>query len=177
MSFKTELIPDEDFVFRQVTPRDREGPNGKRRRFPNETHFQLRKNEEGLSVNWSKYIDVEKNYILIALTKNQEKGTFQNHTAYKIFKYPVSFLRSIEKIEDVIHTPKFNGDPAPIGKPNNQSHSDVVYENDVEIFVKLMDFCEDEYDSAYCNFEVNSINDKIEELKALLNDTPYHRLA
>jgi len=174
MSFNIEIIPDESFVFRQVLPRERKGP--KKRRFPNEAHFELRENETGLSVNWDKYINVKKNYTLIALTLNPKSGKFQDHTFYKIFKYPVKIFRNIENIDDVIHKPIFNGNPAPVGKPNNQSHSEVIYENDLEIFVKLSDYCHKEFENSYCEFDVNSINDKVKELKDLLNDTSYHRL-
>lgn len=174
MSYLVENISDKCCVYRQVLPFQRKGP--KKRRFPNEAHFELRKGELGLSVNWDKYMNIESNYILIALTQNQSNGKFQEHTAYKIFKYPVSLFRSIEKIDEVVHKPIFNGNPSPVGKPNNRSHAEVIYENDMEIFVKLSDYCLENYDNAYCEFDVNSINDKVKELKALLNNTPYHSL-
>lgn len=173
MSFEVEIIPDNAFVYRQILPHEWIGL--KKRRFPSESHFELRPDEEGLSVNWDKYITVENNYILIALTKNS-KDKFQNHTAYKIFRYPTELFRNIEGIEDLIHKPVFNGNPAPIGKPNNQSHSEAIYVNDPEILLKLSDYCNVEHETSFCKFNVNSINDRVKELKAMLNDTPFHKL-
>lgn len=175
MAYPIEMIPDESYVYRQVLPYERKRVGKKRRRFPSESHFELRVGENGLSVHWDKYINVKKIYLLLSLTHNS-KGNFLNHTAFKVFRYPVQFLRSIDKIEDVIHTPNFYGNPAPVGKPNNRAHADVLYENDMEIFVKLRDYCDEEYDNAYCKFNVNSINDKSEKLRKLLNDTEFHKL-
>lgn len=173
--YKVEPIPDESYVFRQTVPRDRTG-NNKKRKFPNESHFELREGEEGLSVNWSEYMDVEKNYLLLSLTKNPNSGKFLDHSIFKIFKYPVSLFRSISKIDSVKHVPVFNGDPSDVGLPNNQAHSEVYYKNDIEIFVKLSDYCNVYFDDSYCNFDVSSINDKVAELREMLNDTPFHKL-
>ena len=173
MAFQIEIIPNKDFVLRRVLPFERTGP--KKRRFPNESHFELRPNEKGLSVNWEKYLSLSQNYIIIGLTYKMGTKKFQDHTAFKIFKFPVSFLRSIVEIQDVIHSPIYNGNPAPVGNPNNIAHSEVLYENDVEIYVKLSSYCDENFNEACCNFEVNSVNEKIEELRLLLNDTPYHK--
>ena len=173
MAYPIEVIPDDSHVYRQVLPHERKVGN-KKRRFPSEYHFELRIREKGLSVHWDKYITVEKIYLLLSLTNNSNKK-FLNHTAFKVFRYPVKFLRSIEKIEDVVHTPNFYGDPSPIGKPNNRAHADVLYQNDMEIFVKLRDYCDEEYDYAHCKFDVNSINEKVEELKSLFNDNEFHK--
>src|SRR5690606_11561527 len=105
-------IPNEDYVYRQTTPRDRKR-SGKRK-FPNESHFQLKDGERGLSVNWSKYNTVEENFLLISLT-HSKSGVFLDHKMFKIFRYPVSIFRKIEKIEDVIYSPVYNGNPAPVG--------------------------------------------------------------
>jgi len=175
MAYPIEVIPDDAHVYRQVLPHERERVGKKRRRFPSEHHFELRPDEKGLSVHWDKYITVRNIYLLLSLTHNL-KGNFLNHTAFKVFRYPVKFLRNIQKIEDVIHTPNFYGNPSPIGKPNNRAHADVVYENDMEVFVKLRDYCDEEYEYAHCEFDVNSINDKVEELKNLLNDNEFHKI-
>ncbi|QXP56214.1 hypothetical protein H0I25_00020 [Cellulophaga sp. HaHa_2_95] len=167
MSYPIEIISDESFVYRQTTPRQRSGT--KKRKFPNESHFELRHGESGLSVNWDKYITIEENFILIAITKSS-KGNYLDHSIFRIFKYPVSLFRSIDLIEDVIHKPEFHGNPHPKGKPNNQSHSEVIYENDIEIFVKLCSYCDEEYENAYCDFDLNSINDKVSELKLYLDE-------
>ncbi len=173
--YPVESIPDESYVFRQTVPRDRTG-NNKKRRFPNESHFELREGEAGLSVNWCKYMDVEKNYLLLSLTKNPNSGKFLDPSFFKIFKYPVSLFRSITKIDSVNHVPIFNGNPSDVGFPNNQAHSEVCYKNDIEIFVKLSDYCNTCFDDSYCDFDVNSINDKVLELRKMLNDSPFHKL-
>lgn len=167
-----QIIPDKDYVFRQTVPRERTGT--KKRKFPNESHFQLREGERGLSVNWKRYITLEENFLLISITYNK-KNNFLDHSIFKIFQYPVALFRSINQIIDVIHTPEENGDPAPVGKPNNPSHSEVLYENDIEIFVKLSDYCDKNFEKAFCEFDVNSINEKAKELKTKLNNTKYHR--
>ncbi len=172
MTESDQIIPDEDYVFRQTVPRERTG--SKKRKFPNESHFQLSEGERGLSVNWTKHITLEENFLLISITYGR-KSNFLDHRMFKIFQYPVALFRNIEQIKDVIHTPLENGDPAPVGEPNNPSHSEVIYENDMEIFVKLSDYCDKNFKEAYCDFDVNSINEKTEELRAKLNNTKYHR--
>lgn len=169
-----EFIPDESYVFRQTVPRDRTGT--KKRKFPNESHFELREGESGLSVNWSEYMNVEKNYLLLSLTKNPKSGIFLDYTMFKIFKYPVSLFRSISKIDSVKHVPIFNGNPSDVGMPNNQAHSEVCYKNDMEIFVKLSDYCNTCFDDSYCDFDVSSVNDKVFELREMLNNTSFHKL-
>lgn len=173
LMYPVEFIPDESYVFRQTVPRERTG--NKNRRFPNESHFELREGETGLSVNWDKYMDVEKNYLLLSLTKSPKSGNFLDHSMFKIFKYPVRLFRSISKINSVKHVPIFNGDPSEVGLPNNRAHSEVCYENDIEICVKLSDYCNTSFDDSCCDFDVNSINDKVVELRNMLNDTPFHK--
>ncbi len=172
MTKSDQNIPDEDYVYRQTVPRDRTGK--KKRKFPNESHFQLRDGERGLSVNWTKHITLREIFLLISITYGRN-NIFLDHTIFKIFKYPVSLFRNIDQIKNVIHSPLENGDPAPVGMPNNPSHSEVLYENDMEIFVKLSHYCDQNFENAYCNFDVNSINRKSGELRAKLNDTKYHR--
>lgn len=174
MSYPIEIIPNESYVYRQTTPRERSGT--KRRKFPNESHFELKPDELGLSVNWDKYIDVENNFLLISLTKSPNSGKFLPYADFRIFKYPVELFRSIPKIQDVIHDPVYNGDPSDEGKPNNRAHSEVRYENDIEIQVKLSDYCDKNYDNSYCDFDLTSIEDKVLELRNMLNDTPFHKL-
>lgn len=167
-----QIIPDKDYVFRQSVPRERTGT--KKRKFPNESHFQLKDGERGLSVNWKRFITLEENFLLISITYSR-KNIFLDHRIFKIFQYPVALFRNIKQIEDVIHSPEENGDPSPVGKPNNPSHSEVLYKNDIEIFVKLSDYCAENFEEAYCEFDVNSINEKAKELRANLNKTKYHR--
>jgi hypothetical protein len=174
MSFEIETIPDDCFVLRQTVPIERTGT--KKRKFPNESHFELRDGEAGLSVNWDRYMDVEKNYLLISLTKSLNSGNLLDYSIFRIFKYPVSLFRGISKIEDVKHVPIFNGNPSAVGFPNNQAHSEVRYKNDVEIFVKLSDYCNTCFDDSYCKFDLSSINNRVLELRGMLNNNSFHKL-
>ena len=171
-----EFIPNENFVYRQSIPRDWIREEGTKRRWPNEASFVLKENELGLSVNWDKYISIKDNFLIIGLTQNTP-GRFINPTAFKIFKFPVAFLRSIEEIKDVIHNPSYHGNPSPIGQPNNRAHSLVEYSDD-DGFVRmnLSDYCNSNYIDCYCEFDVNSINEELEELRNRLNETPFHSL-
>jgi hypothetical protein len=87
----------------------------------------------------------------------------------------VGFLRSISGIESVEHNPVINGNPAPVGKPNNYSHSLVMYQDDELIRKTLSTHIRDNQEDTYCLFEANSLNERLEELRQRLNDTPYHR--
>lgn len=160
-TWKSEDIPNEAFVFRHVHVNQRTG------RIPNEAAFKLREGERGLSVNWDKYIDVKGCYILLGLTFSKT-NTFINYTAFKIFKLKVENIRSIVGIEDVIHDPVFYGDPPPIGKPNNRSHSQILCSNDEEVRMNLADYCLNNFDISCCNFKVTSLDEEINILKQRL---------
>lgn len=175
MSYNIEEIPDEDYVYRQVLTFSHLLNGKSPRRFPNETQFELRDGEIGLSVNWDKYITVQDNFILLGLTHNK-LGEYLEYTSFKIFKFPVVFPKKIEGIKDVLHKPIFNGNPAPLGLPNNQSHSEIVYENDEEIWLKLSDYCESNFDDAFCKFKVSSLNQEINKLRAQLQNSKFHIL-
>ena len=162
-----EEIPDIDFVLRQV-PVIQTGPSG--RRVPNETAFKLRPGENGLSVNWEKYLDVKGNYILLGLTFNKN-NTFIDYTAFKIFRLEVGYIRSVSGVTDVLHDPVFRGDPAPVGQPNNRAHSLIICDDDEEVRTKLSDYCRDNFDISDCKFKITSLKTEIEKLKQRLNDT------
>ena len=157
-----EKIPNQDFVFRNVHFTQRTG------RIPNEAAFKLRQGETGLSVNWDKYIDVKGCYILIGLSYSNS-NKFNDYTAFKIFKLQVEYIRSIDGINDVIHMPVFNGAPPPIGKPNNQAHSEILCIDDEEVRVKLADYCHNNYANSLCDFKVTSLEEEIKALKQRLN--------
>jgi len=171
MSFEIEEIPSQDFVYRSAAPRQR-NKIGKRR-FPNERCFELRKNEKGLSCNWEKYMNIEENYLYLALSQSNNK--FLDYKAFRLFKLPVDLMRNHDLIEAVIHTPVFEGNPAPVGKPNNQAHCEALYPNDEEIWLYLSDYCKNNLDASECQFDLRSIDSKVNELRDKLDDTPFHR--
>lgn len=168
-----EQIEGESFLYRQIPVHARVTSRGKK--FPGEGHFELRDGEESLSFNWNKHIDVPKNYILLGLTFNIN-DLYLEYTGYKIFKYPVSFLKALPKFISLDHTPNYYGSPSPNGKPNNRAHSSL----DCGIFddgtrVALSDYCIENIEESECNFKIKAIKGEIEELRARANDTPYHK--
>lgn len=148
--WKIEIIPDIDFVLRQV-PVTQTAPSG--RRVPNEAAFKLRPRENGLSVNWEKYLDVKGNYILLGLTFNN-KNTFNEYTSFKIFRLEVGYIRSISGVTDVLHDPVFRGEPTLVGQPNNRAHSLIICDDDEEIRMKLSDYCRENFDISDCKFNI-----------------------
>jgi hypothetical protein len=165
--WEKEEIPDIDFVLRQV-PVINTGPSG--RRVPNETAFKLRPGENGLSVNWEKYLDIKHNYILLGITFNKI-NTFIDYTAFKIFRLEVGYIRSISGVTDVLHDPVFRGDPSPVGQPNNQAHSLIICNDDEEVRIKLADYCRQNFDISDCKFNISSLRTEIEKLRQRLNET------
>lgn len=170
------LIGNEDFVYRQVHVQALlKLPASKKRRYPNETHFVP--DPDGLSVYWKKQIELKNVFITIGLSYKFNTNEFKDHTLFKVFEFPVAFIKTIEGISQVLHAPVFNGDPAPVGYPNIFSHSLVAYENDPEIRLKLSDYCRDNNNSSFCDFDVHSIDNEVGKLRDKLNDTPFHKVA
>jgi len=168
-----EVINEEDFVYRQVPVQQRISNRGKK--YPSESHFILRESEDSLSFNWAKYIDVQKNFQLIGISYFRDK--FLDYTAFKIFRFPVNFLKSLSKFKRVEYSPVFNGLPSPIGQPNIKSHTSLHCDAfDDAIRAELSDFCLDNYEQSYCEFDVKLVRAEIEELRARGNDTPFHML-
>lgn len=168
-NWEIEDIPDHAYLFRQATSKQRVTEGN--RRFPNEAFFTLREGEDGLSCNWDKYSSIKDSFILIGLRFNSRQQ-YLDYKSFKIFKLSVGFLKSIEGIT-VIHKPEFNGNPAPIGRPNNKSHSEICYLDDVEIRTKLSDYSRE--NDCYCDFDINSLEKEILALREKLNDTAYHK--
>ena len=161
--FDIEIIPDSDMVYRQVHVLQTQKINNCR--IPNEANFYA--DEDGLSVNWNKYIDVERIYRLLAISYNKT-GKYIEYTAFKIFQFPVNFLRALEGVKALNHAPIYN-DPEIKGKPNNQAHSLVVYSNDEQIRLELCDYVSNNYDTCYCQTDVKSLEIEIIELRNRLD--------
>lgn len=171
IKWEKETIPYEGIVYRQIFVAGIPKINGKR--VPNEAHFIP--DPDGLSVHWSKYITIEQIYYIIALSFNK-KGDYINYTSFKIYQFPISFLRDLEGIIDIKHDPVINGNPAPIGHPNNRAHTLVIYPNDEEIRLNIADFVRDYYDNSYCDFDIRYLENEIKVLRERLNDTEYHKI-
>ena len=168
--WEREPIPDEDNIYRHChhTNVIKEKPL----RFPNEAHFKP--DPDGLSVNWDRKITIPQIFILIGLSFNRNDW-FIDHKQFQLFRFPVSFLRSVSGIESVEHDPVFHGNPSPIGKPNNPAHALVKYPDDEEIRMTLSDYARVNSSESYSPFAVNSLNAEIEELRSRLPDVPYNK--
>jgi hypothetical protein len=149
--------------------------NPEKRRFPNESHFTLREGEDGLSFNWGKYADEQRGFIVLGLTHRHD-GDFMKIGDYTFFKYPKKVLKEIPGIQEIIHHPTFNGNPSDVGKPNNKSHSLVIYDkDDLSVRMDLSDYCNRIKDSK-CDVEIKLLDQELNALRERLNNTEYHRL-
>lgn len=174
--FRTPLpVPDSDSVFRQCFKLNLKPiPGSDSRRFPSDSHFIP--DTDGLSVNWDAYCTIDSVYHIIGLTFKHKKETFKNPKDFGLFKIPVAFVRAIENVIDVKHSPVYNGNPASVGNPNNYAHASLIYPDDEEIRLKLSDFCKENHDGSYCEGDFSLLEPEIEDLRKRLNDTPYHRV-
>lgn len=164
-------VPNDSNVYRQVHKNDLDKQS---RRFPQAKHFKLKKDELDLSVNWATYVTIDEVFYLIGLSHNA-KGNFKDVRMYEVFKFPVDFLRKLEGIEKVVHSPVLNGNPAPVGRPNIYAHTSVFYPDDEEVRKKLSNYCNDDYKNSYCSINIELIEPIIEKLRERLNNTKYHR--
>ena len=112
----TEIIPNEDFVYRNIhVMQSRKWVNYRR---PNETDFSLKSGEEGLSVNWDKYCTLVGIFVLLGLQKLKDGINYRNPRDFKVMKFNVGEIRDIKlvnnEIVDIIHKPELN----------NKAHAD-----------------------------------------------------
>lgn len=139
--WETEEIPDESILYRFVhkTRMDR-----KNRRIPSESNFSIKKGEDGLSVDWDNYTTPAKSLARISRTYKYGKEVFKSYKDFYVFSLKSGFVKMIPDIRDVSHDPIFNGDPEPIGNPNNRAHSLIKFDfhNDPEVRLKLRDHAE-----------------------------------
>jgi hypothetical protein len=174
--FPVVEIPATDHVARHCFVGQTQKRGG--RRFPSPDCFALRKGEEGLSVNWHERIDTSVHFILIGLQHNK-LGEFLNPKSFRIFTLPVKFLRDLSGIDKVEHVPVFNGDPAPIGKPNNPWHAEVYYadrDNNTDVRLQLSEYCQHAGSESHKEFPNGQLEQHIAALQSRGNNTPYHRI-
>lgn len=169
--FKTILpIAAEHAVYRQVHLNDLD----KAGRFPKAKHFIP--HSDGLSTNWKELTTLKEAFYIIGLSYKFGKTIFKNIRDFRMFELPVQFLRSLEGITSLEHSPTLNGDPAAIGTPNIHFHASLVFGDDEEIRLKLSTYCNDEYQSCYLEADYDSLEPAIEDLRQKLQETKYHRL-
>lgn len=164
--YSIEIIPDEDYVFRQI---HKEQFKKKDSRFPSERHFSLNEGEKGLSVNWERYCSVERNWILIGLSYRHNSTSYKDPALFHVFRINVGVLRVVQGVEDVIHDPVYN-EPPLLGKPNNRSHSLIKYSNDEEYRLKLSDLADmvgNNYDKMICTPDWQFIENELGRLRTV----------
>lgn len=173
--FRTPLpVPDSDSVYRQCFKQLLKPiPGSEYRRFPKESDFVP--HADGLSVNWSAYSSIESIYLLLGISYKHKKPEYKNPREFGLFKLPIAFIRAIENVIDVRHSPVYNGNPAPVGSPNNYAHASIIYPDDEEIRLKLSDYCRENHEHAYCEGNFDLLEPEIEELRRRLDNTPFHR--
>lgn len=171
-----EILGDE-FLSRHIpvqgSPKQPDG-----RRFPSESHFALKEGEDGLSHYWNRYITIEDIFITIGLSHRLD-GQFKNHTAFKVFQIESGFIKSLNELITTEHKPIFRN-PAPVGQPNNRSHSLVKFSLDetdlLQIRSNLAAYCVENYNISYRDFKPANLTARIEDLRLRGNKTPYHSI-
>jgi hypothetical protein len=146
-----------------------------KRRFPTEAHFVLKDGEDGLSVNWDKYSSPERGLIVVGLMKGIN-GEFRKIDALLNFQIPSHICIASGINVQIEHKPLFHDNPSEVGQPNNKAHAEVLYTNeDLDVMVNLSDYCA-KHIEAFCKVDYNALKADIEELKARVNDTEYHKM-
>lgn len=148
----SEIIPNEHHVFRNVHCAQYNKWIAKR--IPNESDFSLKPNEDGLSVNWQHYCNINEVFILLGTQKNK-KQEFRNPKEFKVIKFNVGDLRNlnllIDNYIDVKHDPQVE----------NYAHSLVCYRDDEEVRLKLCDMVSS-LDPPLLSINFDDIEDELE---------------
>lgn len=131
---ESELIPDKDNVYRQVHKNFMK----KNSNLPSAKEFRKKADEEGISVNWDKYVSPQEVLQIIGKTYKKGSEDFKDPGNYHLFQLNVGEVRAIESVKDVLHDPIWN-DPELVGNPNNFAHSLIILEeeNDTEFRLKI----------------------------------------
>src|SRR5687768_17115621 len=97
-------IKDEDAVYRQVPSNHLiNQPDDDHTRYPKPKHFKP--DPDGLSTHCCRLITLDQVFHIISLTYKHGKTDYKDPKNYLVFKLPVEFIRSIDNMQDVIHTP------------------------------------------------------------------------
>ena len=167
-----EDVSDDCILYRQVHSSQRVD---KKRKFPKPSHFAFRANEDYLSFNWERHIDVQKNYDVIGITSNGNGG-YLDIKQFTIFSFRVSELRKMSDVKAVKHIPVWDesNQPSLTGRPNNKSHAGLYCnENNLAFRDEMSEFCEDMKN--LISFDRDKYLTEISKLIARGNDTPYHK--
>lgn len=171
--FKTPLpLSPEDGVYRQthLSQMDKNGAPNKK--FPKASHFSP--DPDGLSVHWDRHIQPQGVFHIIGLSYRVGKSEYKNPRDFRLFHFPVGWLRQLEGLVDVVHSPVFHGNPAPVGSPNNYAHASLIYPDDEEIRLKLSNYCQKNFENCHCQVDFDLLDIELSELRARQNMTSYH---
>lgn len=133
-----DSLPPEDSVYRIVLVTDRDKKN---KEIPAIRCFSLHSSDKGkLSVDWSKKTTPEESIARVGASYKTGTTTYKEYNNRELYGLNIGFLKSLEKIEDVVYDP-IKVQPRISGKPDNQAHSLVIFndENDPEVLEKIRD--------------------------------------
>lgn len=171
--FLTPLsILSENGVYRQAHLNQMDKNASPNRKFPKPAHFSP--DPDGLSVHWDRFIQPHGVYHVIGLSYRFGKTEYKNPRDFRLFHFPVGWLRQLEGLVDVVHSPVFHGNPAPVGSPNNYAHASLIYPDDEEIRLKLSNYCQSNFDGCYRPVDFELLDSELNELRARLDQTSYH---
>ncbi|MEZ5031438.1 MAG: hypothetical protein R2787_08550 [Saprospiraceae bacterium] len=169
-------IPDSETVARHcpigLTPKVN------KRRIPSPDCFALRSGEEGLSVNWHEKLDTVTHFLLIGIQYNRNSD-FLNPHMFRIYTLPMEWLRNLGGIKEIKHAPVYNGDPSPVGHPNNPWHAEIYFtdmENNQDVRLWLSEYCQSNFDTSYQPYPGPDLDECIADLRARNDQTVYHRV-
>jgi hypothetical protein len=124
-TIKAESLGSEEFIYRHclVTDRDR-----KNKEIPAVRNFAptQKDKKDGLSVYAANLTTPEMSLAIVGAQYQHEKTEFKDYSKKEIYKLQVKFVRTLPKIEDVIHDPIFAKKPLK-GHPNNLAHSLITF--------------------------------------------------
>ena len=170
-----QIEGDETFL-RHISAQQRKHDLDRNYKFPDPGHFALRDDigEDSLSLNWERYADSKRCFEVLGLTHGKS-GDFLEYSNYVFFRYPLETIKSIPKFEKIVHDPTFNGNPSPVGKPNNLAHT-LLYCGSFDLASRslLSRYCQGNLDSQVA-LKIKSIRKDIEELKQRAPNIPHHK--
>ena len=144
----------------------------KKRKFPLPKHFDLRSGEDGLSFSDESNCSIMQHMIWTGLSHNH-KGAYIDAVSFRLFRYSEDILHDVGG--HIKSTPvKHDSIPAPIGKPNNPAHCDVVIspEDQTAARFKLSNYSQENESTP----DKEEMTDLIMRFREKGNDTPFHRV-
>jgi len=120
----------------------------------------------------------QQHFMWLGLTYNKDQSAYLQPAAFKLFQYPVAVLRQMTGIQKIEHDPRCNGQPAPIGAPNNPAHASVYLDepNDEEVRLKISEWVNEHYDASAISWDIEVLESELQALRDRGNATCYHQV-